>query len=85
MGVELEGIWKETLVACSFYSFDIMLERLNEITKIVRTVDVLADIRTRHALRRFSYGVHLHNIPCSSVSQTGFRKGVSGVPRDENA
>ena len=37
----------------------------------------------------FSDGVHLHNhgvdIPCSSVSQTGFRKGVSGVPRDENA
>jgi hypothetical protein len=29
------------------------LERLNEIRKIVRTVDVfLADIRTRHALRR---------------------------------
>jgi len=37
----------------------------------------------------FSYGVHLHNhgvdIPCSSVSETGFRKGVAGVPRDENA
>jgi hypothetical protein len=36
----------------------------------------------------FSDGVHLHNhsfdIPCSSVSETGFRKGVSGVPRDEN-
>jgi hypothetical protein len=83
MGDELEGIWKETLVAWSFYSFDI-LERLKSRRSLGKLMSgpIFAP-GTRCAV--FSDGVHLPNhgadIPCSSVSQTGFRKEVSGVPR----